>query len=366
VQMIANLVLLRGMVGKPSAGFMPIRGHSNVQGIGSVGVTPNLKKAILDRFESRLNIQLPRTPGLDTMACMEAADRGQMHSALCLGGNLFGSNPDAHFAERALRKLRFITYLSTTLNTTHAWGRAQETLILPVLPRDEESQPTTQESLFSMIRYSEGGPARYPGPRSEVSLLTEIARRVLGEQGPVDWKQLESHTAIRQLIGELIPELEPLKDIDRTRQEFHIPGRKFHTPVFPTASGRASFHAVKLPSLPEPLKNQLRLMTIRSEGQFNTVVYEEEDLYRGQTRRDVILMHPDDILRMGLKENQLVRVFNSTGELRRQVVRAFDIHPGNAAMYCPEANVLIPRDVDPRSKTPAFKSVLVTIEREAS
>ena len=94
--------------------------------------------------------------------------RARCRSALCLGGNLFGSNPDATFAAQALGKLDLIAYLSTTLNTGHAWGRGRETLILPVLPRDEEPQPTTQESMFSFVRLSDGGAARYAGPRSEV------------------------------------------------------------------------------------------------------------------------------------------------------------------------------------------------------
>ncbi|WP_437205643.1 FdhF/YdeP family oxidoreductase [Planctomicrobium sp. SH664] len=365
VQMIANLALLRGMVGKPNAGFMPIRGHSNVQGIGSVGVTPTLKLSLLKRFEERLGVPMPKTPGLDTMACMDAADRGEMQTALCLGGNLFGSNPDATYAEQALRKLDMIAYMSTTLNTTHAWGRAKETLIFPVRPRDEEEQPTTQESMFSFVRLSEGGPARFSGPRSEVSLLTEIARRVLGEDGPVNWKELESHQAIRELIADMIPGLEPIRDIGKTKQEFHIPGRSLPTPTFPTPSGKAKFHAVSIPAAVELGPNQLRLMTIRSEGQFNTVVYETEDLYRNQTRRDIILMSPKDMERMGLVEDQPVRLWNSTGEMRLQRVRPYDIHPGNAAMYCPESNVLIPRAVDPVSKTPAFKSIVINIEAEA-
>ena len=102
VRMIVNLALLRGMVGRPGAGLLPIRGHSNVQGIGSVGVSPNLKQAILDRLESLLKVKLPAQPGLDTMACMRAAAEGKVKSAVCLGGNLYGSNPDAAFAARAL------------------------------------------------------------------------------------------------------------------------------------------------------------------------------------------------------------------------------------------------------------------------
>ena len=161
VQMIANLALLRGMVGRPHAGLLPIRGHSNVQGIGTVGATPALKQAVLTRLEARLGLRAPASAGLDTMGCIEAAGRGEMDTALCLGGNLFGSSPDAAYASQALGRLKAIAYLSTSLNTGHAWGTAKETWVLPVLPRDEEPEPTTQESMFSYIRLSDGGPPRH-------------------------------------------------------------------------------------------------------------------------------------------------------------------------------------------------------------
>jgi anaerobic selenocysteine-containing dehydrogenase len=359
--MIANLALLRGMIGRRHAGLMPIRGHSNVQGMGSVGVTPMLRQTIVDRFAARLGVAVPASAGLDTMACVEASGRGEMRTALCLGGNLFGSNPDSAYASGALAKLDLVAYMATTLNSGHVWGTAKETLILPVLPRDEEPQPTTQESMFSYVRLSDGGPARYAGPRSEVSVLAEVARQVLGTGGAVDWRELESHQRIRALIADLIPGFEPLADIDRTRREFHIAGRHLDQPRFPTASGKARFHAVALPGLTAAADRRLRLMTIRSEGQFNTVVYEEEDLYRGQDRRDVILINPDDMERLGLAPDQAVTVRSAAGELRRRLVRPFDIRRGNAAMYYPEANVLVPREVDPQSKTPGFKSVLVEV-----
>src|SRR4029079_9682397 len=104
-------------------------------------------------------------------------------------------------------------------------------------------------------------------------------------------------------------------------------------------------------------------MTVRSEGQFNTVVYEDYDLYRNQERRDLILMHPSDLERLGLSKDQRVRVKSTVGELTNIIARAYEsIKPGNALMYYPEANVLVPRNLDPQSRTPAFKNVLVTIE----
>lgn len=364
VQAIANLALLRGMVGRKHAGLMPIRGHSNIQGIGSVGVTPALKQAILERFEQRLGITVPRSPGYDTMACMEAAARDEMDVAFCLGGNVFGSNPDARFAADAMRKIGLVVYLSTTLNTGHAWGTGKETIILPVLPRDEEPHPTTQESMFSYVRLSDGGKPRFAGPRSEVSILSEIGRELLGEKRPVDWTALSNHAAVRQLMAELIPDYAGVKDIDSTRKEFHIPGRNLEGCHFPTPSGKAKFHAIPLPEAPDDSNGSLRLMTIRSEGQFNTVVYEEQDLYRGQERRDVILMNADDIRRFGLSVDQRIRVQSSAGEMRYILVRAYDVRAGNALMYYPEANVLVPKAVDPLSKTPAFKSVTVHVRPE--
>jgi anaerobic selenocysteine-containing dehydrogenase len=105
-------------------------------------------------------------------------------------------------------------------------------------------------------------------------------------------------------------------------------------------------------------------MTIRSEGQFNTVVYEDEDIYRGQERRDVILMSAADIARLGLNVDQRVTVRSTVGEFRGALVREVPIRPGNAAMYYPEANVLVPAVADPESRTPAFKSVAVHVFAE--
>lgn len=364
VEAIANLALLRGMVGRPNAGLLPIRGHSNVQGIGSMGVTPKLKEAIFERLQSHFGLQLPTTAGLDTLACMEASSRKELKFGFCLGGNLYGSNPDATFAKTSLEQLEMLVYLNTTLNTGHAQGLADETLILPVLARDEEPQSTTQESMFNFIRLSDGGPPRHVGPRSEIEIICRIASGVLGDQGPIDWRSMQNANRIREAIAKVVPGFEEISDIDETKKEFQLAGRTFYTPQFPTKTGRAQLRTHALPELVgEP--NQLRLMTIRSEGQFNTVVYEEYDLYRGIESRHVILMHPDDLSRWRLQSGQLVTVKSSAGEMRRVIATSFEkIRPGNVAMYYPECNVLVPRSSDPRSRTPAFKSVPITVLAE--
>lgn len=363
VNAIVNLALLRGMVGKEGAGMMPIRGHSNVQGIGSVGVTPKLKDAIFDGLQQHFGVSLPTTPGLDTMACMEAAQNGWVKAAVCLGGNLFGSNPDANYAREALCKLGTFVTLSTTLNTGHAQALADQTLILPVLARDEEPQPTTQESMFNYVRMSDGGPARLPGPRSEIQVIAELGKRLVGDSDAIRWADMEQGSTIRHWISKVVPGYAAIDNIDKTKKEFLIEGRAYHSPQFGTADGKAVLFQYAIPDLAGSGQNQLRMMTVRSEGQFNTVVYEEEDLYRGQERRDLVLMHSDDIRRLGLQPDQRVKVSSEVGELSGYLARAYDsIKPGNALMYYPEANVLVPRTLDPQSRTPAFKAVVVTIE----
>jgi molybdopterin-dependent oxidoreductase alpha subunit len=364
VQAIAQLALLRGMVGRPGAGLQPIRGHSNIQGMGTVGVTPKLKDAVFSRLQDHFGVALPTTKGYDTLECLDAADRGEMRFALCLGGNLWGASPDAAAAKRAMAKIDMVVYLNTSLNTGHAGGVAgEETIILPVLARDEEPEPSTQESMFSYVRLSDGGVPRHVGPRSEVEIIADLAERVLGgaeggRTAPIDWRAMSHTSTIRAAIATIVPGLEQIADIDRTKKEFSIPGRAIDTPRFPTADGKAHLFVHDLPAAPRGLQ----LMTIRSEGQFNTVVYEEEDLYRNQTRRDVVLMHPDDIARLGLRAGGRCRITSAAGTMRHQTVSAFDqIRPGNVAMYYPESNVLVPQAADPLSRTPAYKSIAVEI-----
>lgn len=367
VQAIVNLALLRGMIGRKGAGVMPIRGHSNVQGIGSVGVTPKLKDELFDNLINKFGVKLPTTKGRDTLDCIEAAEKGELKFAFCLGGNLYGSNPDSQFAEKALESLDMLVMLSTTLNTGHARGLAKATIVLPVLARDEEPEPTTQESMFNYVRLSDGGPKRLPGPRSEIHVIAEIGHRLLGDSTPVDWVEMQKSNTIRTWISKVVPGYEQIETIAKTGREFHVGERTFHVPKFKTKDGKAKLFSHRLLALTSLAENQLRLMTVRSEGQFNTVVYEDYDLYRHQERRDVILIHPTDMQRMNLNDNDLVTVSSETGRMHNILARSFEeIRDGNAMMYYPESNVLVPRTVDPQSRTPMFKNIRVTIAKQLS
>jgi molybdopterin-dependent oxidoreductase alpha subunit len=359
VQAIVNLALSRGMLAKLGAGLLPIRGHSNVQGVGSVGVSPVLKAEFARRLEQLYGIEMPSEPGLHTLASVEAADEGYVDCAVLLGGNLFAATPDRTWAGEALRKIGTTVSVATKLNEGHIHGRGRTCLVLPALARDEEHQCTTQESMFNFVRFSDGGnPAASDEMRSEVEIIATLAGMVL-PQGPVDFGSLRDHRAIRAAIAAVVPGFEAMGAIDESRQEFQINARTLHAPTFATASGRA--HAAVTPVAYWPLADgEFRLMTLRSEGQFNTVVYEDEDIYRGNERRDVVMMNEADAHALGLRRDQSVIVQNDTGRMK-VVVRFAPLPRGNLAMYYPEANVLIPRRVDPASGTPVFKSTAARI-----
>ncbi len=358
VEAIANLALLRGMVGKRFAGLLPLRGHSNVQGIGTIGVKPVLARDVLEKMEAAFGVTFPAEQGMDTMACLKAAEAGQIDSAVIMGGNLWGATPDTGFASRAMAAIGFKLFLTTTLNMGHVHGLGDgEVMILPVTARDEEWEPTTQESMFNYVRLSDGGICRLDNVRPESVILGEIGARVL-PNGPIDFKAFSAHAKVRDAIAAIVPGMEALADIDVAKREFHIKSRVMHSPQFGTADGMAHFVVTPLPASP---RGQLSLATVRSEGQFNTIIYEETDSYRGGAGRDAVFLNAQDMAGFGVSEGQVVTLASDVGRMRA-VARAFDLPRGSAMAYYPEANVLVGTAVDPRSKTPAFKSVPVWLE----
>jgi len=357
VRAMGNLVMVRGWLGRPGAGLMPIRGHSNVQGVGSMGVSPGLKQAFARELEKRFAIDVPEESGQDTYASMQAAHDGRIDVAVLVGGNLWGSNPDAKWASEALQNVGLTVGLTTKLNPGHFHGNGRTSLVLPVLARDEEPQATTQESMFNYVRLSSGGQPCIAGEmRSETDVLASLADAAMGRER-FDWTSLRSHASLRDSIAAVVPGYGALARVE-TDGEFQVSGRTFHEPHFATEDGKAHFHAVPLP---EPMSG-LTLMTIRSEGQFNTVVYDQEDLYRGNTRRDVVMLCATDADSLGIQEGDQVEVTSSTGSMR-VTAAIVDIARGALAMYYPEANALVDARLDPESRTPAFKSVPVRLRR---
>ncbi len=361
VEGIACLALLLGQIGRPGAGLLPLRGHSNVQGIGTIGVKPVLPADVFTAIERNFGIALPHAKGYDTLAGLEAAHRGEIDAAVVMGGNLLEATPNRRFAREALGRIGFRLFLTTTLNRGHVEGMEDgEVIVLPVTARDEEWEPTTQESMFNYVRLSDGGIDRLDGVRPEVAILADLAHRVL-PLSRIDFPAFARHRRIREAIAETIPGMAALADIDIAKREFHIQGRLLHTPQFNTVDGKA--HFVVRP-LPAPHTEGLVLTTVRSEGQFNSIVYETTDSYRDNADRMTVMLHAEDIAAHGFREGERATLVSAHGRMPGVTLKAYDIARGSVLAYYPEANVLVGTEVDPRSRTPAFKATPVRLERE--
>jgi molybdopterin-dependent oxidoreductase alpha subunit len=361
VEAIANLALLRGMIGKTAAGLLPLRGHSNVQGIGTVGVKPVLAEDVFTQIENTFNVQLPREVGMDTLACLQAAFDKKIDTALLMGGNLFSATPNSEWAQQALDRIGFKVFLTTTLNRGHVTGmETSEALILPVSARDEEWQPTTQESMFNYVRLSDGGITRLANVRPEVQILCDFAQKLLPDC-PLDFAQFKQHNNIRAAIAATIPGMSELKDIEKTKHEFTIQNRLLDQPEFNTKNGKARFLVSAQSTLVTNPQFPFLLASIRSEGQFNSIIYEESDSYRGTDTRWSVLMNAEDIAALNIQAGDTINIKSAYGEMEKVKVFVFNLPRGNVMAYYPEVNVLIGTEHDPRSKTPAFKSVAVSI-----
>ena len=376
---IANTALITGNAGKIGAGTMPIRGHSNVQGFGSMGVTINLREEIKQALSQLLGKPLSETPGYHTRDLIEAAELGKIDTLFCLGGNLYAANPHLKQAQSALSQIETIFYVATKPNLGHFHGLAkQQTLILPVFNRFENPHPTTTESGNNFVRLNEKGESHLQAPDadliSEVELITEIAHRLQGET-PINWRKLQDTLYIRGLIAKTIPGYGKIGQIDQTKEEFTIEGRIFEQPKFPTKDGKAKMFVTPLPTLSLPPKsafnvaeNQSGIVVIlgtgRSYGQHNTVVYHNEDKYRGMPHRYCILMNLGDIKKAGLQQHQRVKVKGNAGELDNIEIIAGAILEGVAFMFYPEANILFKAEIDPKSGIPAYKRVAVCVYQD--
>jgi molybdopterin-dependent oxidoreductase alpha subunit len=371
---IANTALLTGNAGKPGAGTMPVRGHSNVQGFGSMGVTVNLREEIRTALETLLERPLSRVQGYNTRALIDAADADKIDTLLGLGGNLYGANPDLAQAKRALGNVETIIYLATKPNLGHFHGLAkQNTLVLPVFARFENPHKITTESGNNFVRLSDEGNTHLKDAdlMSEVEFLTELAHRLHGEL-PVNWRKLQETRYVRELIAKTIPGYAKIGKIDETHTEFTISNRIFHQPKFATASGKANMFVTPLPQLSLPTLSQLQvpsgvrgivlaLGTGRSYSQHNTVVYREGDKYRGMPHRNCILMNAADAEKTGLMEHQRVVVRGDRAQLDDVEIIYGSIREGAALMFYPEVNTIFKAKIDEKCGIPAYKRVPVAV-----
>jgi len=382
VTMLVNLLLLRGNIGKPGAGICPVRGHSNVQGQRTVGITEKPELAPLDKLREQYGFEPPRDEGLTTVDACAAILKRELQGFVGLGGNFLRAVPETRLMEAAWRELPLTVQVATKLNRNHIiHGKAA--YLLPCLGRIEIDrqrsgpQAVTVEDSTSCMHGSRGmaEPAA-PTLLSEPAIVAGIAKATLDPNPRVDWDAwVADYSKVRDAIEQTFPEI--FRDFNA---RMWTPGG-FRKPlgaaerIWKTDSGKAEFTAPdELPGNPDMAGGDgvLRLFTIRSDGQFNTTIYSHDDRFRGvHGSRMVLFMSRADMARHGLAKGDLVALrTNADDGVERRVdglqIVPYDVPPGCIAGYYPECNPLIPLWHHAReSKVPAAKSIDVLLERSA-
>lgn len=381
VRQVANLLLLRGNIGKPGAGICPLRGHSNVQGDRTVGITEKPSAALLEGIRRTFGFEPPADHGHDAVAAIRAIAEGRSRALVCLGGNLAVamSDPQATFA--ALRKLDLAVHIATKLNRSHLIP-ARQAFLLPCLGRTEIDmqasgpQTVTVEDSMSMVHASQGRlqPAS-EHLRSEPAIVALLARATL-PRSKVDWEgMVADYDRIRDAIEAVFPIFANYNERIGVPGGFWLENPATHR-RWSTPDGKAHFLAgPPLDGSPPAAGAMLMLATIRSHDQYNTTIYGFEDRYRGvHGRRDVVFAHPRDLEERGLRDGQRIDI-EALGEdgspngraVRGFVAVAFDIARGSVAMYFPEGNALLALDDhDRQSGTPGYKSIRVRLAASAA
>lgn len=380
VHMLVNLLLMRGNLGKPGAGICPIRGHSNVQGQRTVGITEKPELAPLDQMARRYGFEPPRWEGMTTVDACEAVLRKDVDAFIGLGGNFLRAVPETAAMEEAWGRIGLTVHIATKLNRTHLVP-GETAFLLPCLGRieiDEQAggvQAVSVEDSTACIHGSRGRAVPISSEcRSEPAIVAGIAKATLPYNPKVDWDGfVADYRRVRDAIEESFPK--DFKDFNRRMWQ---PGG-FPRPLaaaerrWETDTGKANF------LLADPSLNghgltlgdgRLRLITLRSNDQFNTTIYGYEDRFRGISgTRMVVFVNRRDMQRLGVAEGESVSLVSDAEDGIERVVSGLTVVPYNIpdgciGAYYPECNPLIAvSHYATDAKVPAAKSVPVKLRR---
>jgi anaerobic selenocysteine-containing dehydrogenase len=149
VQTMVNLALLRGNIGRPGAGICPVRGHSNVQGQRTVGITEKPKLVPAEKIKELFGFKIPEEKGVNTVEACEKILKGEVNAFIMLGGNFVRAVPDHRQIHPAWRRIPLTVQILTKLNRS-ALVHGRISYILPCLGRIEIDNQATGPQAVSM------------------------------------------------------------------------------------------------------------------------------------------------------------------------------------------------------------------------
>ena len=377
---LINLALLTGHVGRYGSGLVPLRGQNNVQGGGDMGAIPNKLTGFQDietdlaaraRFEAAYGAPIPPRKGWHLSQMFEAMEDGELTACYVIGENPLRSEADTGRARKLLSGLEHFVvqdiFLTDTAKLAH--------VVLPATATwcEAEGTVTNSERRVQRVRKAIEPPA---GARDDIEIICEIARRLGTDWGQPSAEDLwnELRTLSPMHTGMSYRRLEELGGIQWPCPDEEHPGTLFlHARLWEQDPARRGTPAPFTPVEQEdPLDElsaefPLRLTTGRRLDSYNTGV--QSGHYTTPLRRpETLNLSPEDASRLGIAEDETVRVSSRRGSLEVPVHVDEILRAGLAFMtlHFPEqveTNILTLDAWDPKSGTAEFKATAIRVDK---
>jgi formate dehydrogenase alpha subunit len=378
VKSVANLLMLTGNMGREGTGFSPLRGQNNVQGACDMGALPNVfpgyqqvaNPEAREKFEKAWNCKIKDKPGLPVTEMIEAASRGEIRAMYVVGENPILSEPYTVHTKRALQQLDFLVVEDIFPTETAVLAD----VILPAAAfAEKDATYTSTERRVQKLR-------KAVEPPGEARADWEIISMLANKMGyPFSYRDTEE-------INEEMASLTPIyggMHYDRLENSYGLqwPCRDREDPGTPTlhqgkfTRGLGKFHAVEYRPPAESVSPDFPL--ILTTGRILEHWHTGSMSRRTKVLNDLhpngaIDIHPEDALKLGIVDGDLVSVASERGKIEAPVNITDKTSPGLAfmAFHWKEspANALTNAALDPVAKIPEFKvsavkAVLAVLDR---
>lgn len=371
VAALANLALITGQIGKEASGVNPLRGQNNVQGACDMGALPNvfpgyqsvLNDSIREKFKAAWGKDTACDNGLTVSQMMEEAAHGKIKALFIMGENPMLSDPDMSHVEKALKNLEFLVVQDIFMTETSELAN----IVLPGTSfLEKDGTFTNTERRVQRVRKAiEPVGNSMPDWKILCALFEAFGY-------PADYKEPGD---IMEEIRSLTPSYGGISynRIDKVGLQWPCPdllhpGTKFlHKDKFSRGLGKFTVNEYRDPGESVSDEYPLVMTTGRIQHHYHTGTMTRRSwALDREYPHGFIEIHPADAEKLGISNNNKVRVTSRRGEIETVAIITDKITKGVVFMpfHFGEApvNRLTNRSFDPVSQIPEFKVCAVRLE----